>query len=361
MTTILGKGAGRPAAAARTAKHAQRDVQTGPRPAVAVAQAINDAAQSAPDSEAAMAAALDGTAYGRMSVDELKARAKALLIKPLPRTKGALLTAILGAERVAQPEPQNRETHLVLATDEDTEHLDTWTGDDEEPAEVAATEPAGNLDPKGAAKASKLTAAIVGHGWTSDSPHGDGDKVTFVARRGGETLTVAWLGGVYQYDESAHLVHDRTTRLRNVSAAIKLAGRSAAEVEAEYGKVISNRRFRPAQTKAAEGHLQGVPADKRLFPAPSGVTQDELWAALAGYRVVWVNRVSNMTESATVSQNARFFNVRHNPKGELMVEFCTVGMGFRACRVADIISTSRKAGKARRTKTLSGGEEVRAA
>ncbi len=382
MTNVASKGGLRAAHAARTAKHAQRNVQTGPRPAVAVAAAINAAAQSAPDSEAAMAAALAGTAYGRMTVVELRARAKALGLKSASRlNKGDILIAILAHER-GQAEAAERAPAQAAATGIPTDpaeraayyedlnaEQDLIPQDEDSPGGVytpEAEEYVTAVNPKGAAKARKLADAIFGHGWVTEVS-GDSAKATAVARRGGETLTVVWLGGVYQYDESAHLVHDRTTRLRNVSAAIKLAARSQAAVEAEYGRVISNKRFRPAHTKAAEGHVEGesegyaVPADKRLFPDAHAATYDELWAALAGYRVVWVNRVSNMTESATVSQNARFFNVRNNPAGEPMVEFCTVGTGFRACRVADIVSTSRKAGKARRTKTLPGGEEVRAA
>lgn len=351
MTNVASKGGLRAAHAAKTAKHAQRNVQTGPRPAVAVAAAINAAANSAPDSDAAMAAALDGVAYGRMTVAELRALAKTLGLKSASRlNKGDILTAILAHER-GKAEAEQRAADIAAAKAEQGPEPGT-----EGEAEAYVTA----VNPKGAAKAAKLAEAIAPHGWATEVV-GDSAKATAVARRGGETLTVVWLDGVYQYEESAHVVHDRTTRLRNVSAGIKLAARPKEAVEAEYGKVISNRRFRPVQPKETEGHLQGVPVDRRLFPEPQKATYDELWAALAGYRVVWVNRVSNMTESATVSQNARFFNLRTNPDGEPFVEFCTVGTGFRACRVADIISTSRKAGKARRTKTLSGGEEVRAA
>jgi hypothetical protein len=335
MTTTVKRGAGRPAAAAKTAKHAQRNPQTGPRPAVAVAQAIADEDR-----------AKAHLPYGQMSLQGLRKAASGLGVKGASRlNKGDLLNAVLDAERAANAEQD------LLPQDEDS------------PGGAYVPEPAAPAEAKGAAKAAKLAAALEPHGWdvlVAGDPQAT-DACTAVARRGGETLTVTWHAGVYSYEQSTHLVHDRTTRLRNVSAAIKLASRPREAVEAEYGKVISNRRFRPAATKAPEGHLQGVPVDRRLFDNPNEVSRDELWAALAGYRVVWVNRVSNMTESATVSQNAKFFQVRDNPAGERMVEFCTVGMGFRACRVSDIISTSRKPGKARRTKTLPGGEEVRAA
>lgn len=363
MTTIVGKGAGRPAAAARTAKHAQRN----PQPRSHTTEIINDHVQSAPDSDSAMAAALDGTAYGRMSVDELKGRAKALLVKPLPRSKGALLNAILEAER-ADNQPvkaagQDIDTVGAMTlpesdTNDGQGEISNADEEHNEPATMAAT--VTELDSKGVVKAGKLQAALAPYGWGEAVLDGEGNRVTAVLGRGDELLTVAWHGGVYSYEESSHLMADRTTRLRNVSAAVKLGARSAEAAQAEYNKVVSNRRFRPVQAKEAK--LKGAPkaATARLFPAPGEVTEDELFAALAGYRVIWVNRITNITESATVSQNATFFRLKTNPAGEPFVTFCS-DQGFRACRVGDIISTSRRSGRARRTKTLPGGEEVRAA
>lgn len=308
-------------------------------------------------------------AYGKMSVTELRALVKGMKGAPAVSRmkKGDLLNFLLGAERAQQAAPETVQgsemTHTNYGFDDaalppsgtNDGQGEISNADEGAPEPTVAATPTG-LDSKGVAKAGKLQAALEPYGWSHAVLDGEDGRVTAVLRRGGETLTVVWHAGVYNYDESAHLVHDRTTRLRNVSAAIKLGSRPQEAVEAEYGKVIANRRFRPASTKTADGHLQdgkgqAIPLSRRLFPAPGEVTQDELFAALAGYRVVWVNRVSNTTESGTVSKYDKFFKLDTNPAGEPVVQFCTE-FGFRACRVADIVSTSRKAGKARRTKTM---------
>lgn len=333
MTNTVKRGAGRPAAAARTTKHAQRNPQTGPRPAVAVAQQIADEAKAEPAA----------TPYGKMTVPELKARLAELSGGKLPRgtsgmPKGDLMNLILQRER-AQAAGTYDSGKRILRVE-----------DDVQPATVAANETA--PESKGAAKAAKLAVALEPYGWAQEAVFGDAeatDRCTVVLTRGNETITVVWYAGVYSYEQSVHMVADRTTRLRNVSAAVKLGSRPAEAVAAEYAKVISNKRFRPREPKPSDGATEGAVLG-RLFPDPSAITQDDLFAALAGYRVVWINRITNVTDSAHVSQNFKFFKLGANPAGEPTVQFCT-DQGFRACRVADIVGTSRRAGKARRNRS----------
>lgn len=298
------------------------------------------------------------TTYGQMKVTELRALVKGMKGAPAVSRmpKGDLLNWLLDMER-AQGQSE-AVTEPASPTNDGQGEISNSDEGATEPAEVAPT--AMDLELKGATKAVKLLSALLPYGWRSEGSDGDGDRVTAVLRRGDELMTVTWHRGVYSYEESTHLVADRTTRLRNVSAAIKLGSRPAEAVAAEYAKVTSNRRFRPAEPKAAKAKDAPKAATARLFPNPQEPTEDELFAALAGYRVIWINRITNITESAHVSQNATFFRLKTNPAGEPFVTFCS-DQGFRACRVADILSTSRRSGRARRTKTLAGGEEVRAA
>lgn len=338
MTTTVKRGAGRPAAAARTRKHAQHD----PQPRNHTTEIIADEAAR---NMAGVVAHIMGTTnenlYGRMTVPELKARLTSLGGKPTSRaTKGQLMNAILEAER-ATKESAREAVHGPADAEVDNA-----------PAVVAATEPAQQTagvgqgtDPKGRAKASKLQDALYPHKWNFDSLTGEGNRVQLVMTRGSEVLTVVWDAGVFNYDETGHLVGDRHTKVRNVSAAIKLGSRPAEEAEAELGRVVSNKRFKPAVPR-------GVPAKRRAVLAHLDLktaTQEDLAASLAGMTIEWVNRVSHQTEVATVSKDPKFFRLDEREDGRV-IQFSTVGEGFRAARLDQIV---RVGGSSRRRTQVS--------
>ena len=336
MTTTVTRGAGRPAAAARKAKHDQRNVKTGPNPTTAVIESIVDASRASRAAEAERAEAVQTVkqdAYGRMSVDELKARAKMLQIKPLPRTKGALLTAILGAERDLAAGEERAAEYAQANAEQDLipQDADSPGGEyvPDPPAGSNAPETEG-LDPKGAAKAGRIGNELEPHGWAMQV-NGHGPRVTAILTRGQEAITVTWDAGVFNYDETAHAIGDRVTKVRNVSAAIKLGARSSTEAEKDLERVVRNRTFN--KSKVAEA---GEPRRARLPFDPETVTEAELSALLSGKTVEWTNRITRGTETAKVNdRSAKFFKIADGPAGRTL--HFTSPEGFRACRLADIL------------------------
>lgn len=323
MTTTVKRGAGRPAASARSAKHAQRNVQTGPNPTVGVIAAVagEEAGQERADS------------YGRMTVPELRARYAELTGKPAPtrKTKGELMNAILGAER-----KQDRAAEYAAANAEQDllpQDADSPGGEyipDPQPATSNAPET--EAEPKGSAKALKLHTALAQHGWIYDRLVGGPDgRVTAILTRRQETLTVTWDSGVFNYEETSHAVGDRVTKVRNVSAAIAMGSRPAEAAEKDLERVVRNRTFNKAKVAA-----EGAPARRKLPFDPETVTEAELAALLAGKTLEWTNRITRGTETARVTdRSSKFFKLTDGPAGRTL-QF-TSAEGFRACRLADII------------------------
>jgi len=330
MTTTVKRGAGRPAAAARTSKHAQRNVQTGPNPTVAV---IAKVAEQSRQADAERAESVENV-YGRMTLPELKVRAQALLIKPLPRTKGDLMNAILGAERDLAERERRAEYYAEAQAEQDQ-----ISQDDDSPGGVYAPDPPSSntpeteADPKGSAKALKVHSALVEHGWVYASlTAGEAGRITATFTRGQEALTVTWDAGVFNYDETAHAIGDRVTKVRNVSAAIKLGSRPAAEAEKDLERVVRNRTFNKA--KVAEA---GTPRRAKLPFDPEVATEAELAALLAGKTIEWMNRITRGTETATITdRSSKYFRLVDAPSGRTL-QFVSKEEGFRACRLADIV------------------------
>lgn len=321
MTTTVRRGAGRPAAAARTNKHAQRNVQTGPNPTVAVIAAVagEEAGQERADS------------YGRMTVPELKARLAELTGKPAPsrHTKGQLMNVILEAERKAGRAAEYAEAQAEQ--DQIPQDADS-PGGAYVPDAPSSNAPETEVEPKGSAKALKLHTALVGYGWIYDRlVGGENGRVTAILTRGQETLTVTWDSGVFNYEETSHAVGDRVTKVRNVSAAIAMGSRPAEAAEKDLERVVRNRTFNKSKVAAA-----GTPARRKLPFDPETVTEGELAALLAGKTLEWTNRITRGTETARVTdRSSKFFKLTDGPAGKTL-QFAS-SEGFRACRLADII------------------------
>lgn len=333
MQTVK-RGAGRPAAAARKAKHAQHD----PLPRSHTTAVIGEV----------VAGMLDTTTedvYGRMTVPELRARLEALGGKATSKaTKGQLMNLILEAERSAKIKAD----HVQEYQDAVSANPNPFAEENSAPAVVAATETPDGGDPKGRAKADKLQNELYPHGWAFSARNCDGNRVEAVLVRGSEVLTVVWDGGVFNYEETGHLVADRHTKVRNVSAAIRLGQRPAEAAESDLGRVVANKRFKPAVPR-------GVSAGKRKALEGldlASATAEELLGRLAGMTVEWVNRVSNGTEVATISTDPKFFRVDEREDGRVLqfaageiVKGRFVGTGFRAARLDQIV---RVGGSSRR-------------
>lgn len=363
-TKIVTKGTNRPAAAARSAKHAQRT------PLPARPGQIEDAKDAI--AEAAAILAEQPKPYGTMTVAELKTVAKELLVSPLPRTKGELLNAILEAEqakaRAAAKAPARAEAaakiveqeHAVdaaldeafgeaspyvverssddfcshgLAKDRCDQHEDSSNG------EIPAT---GN---RSLAKALKFKAEVEKHGWTVEVTH-EGDDAEAIGRRSGELETIYqhWIGGVYQYPAGTYTYAARTIVPRNASAMRKRAAMTPEECKTELERVEGNRAFRrstPVETRKAR-----LPFD------PETARDEEIVAALLGKGVKWTNRISNRSESAVVGRDPRRVSVV--PFGdERIVKFCCPVGGFRAFRVSDLLVAGR--GHVRKTTPAEAG------
>lgn len=333
MTTTVKRGAGRPAAAARTAKHAQRNIQTGPNPTVAVVQEVASElprrARQRENFEAAIAVEKGG--YGRMTVVELRARLEALTGQKAPArlNKGQLMADILNAERRAE-----RAEHYAEAQAEQDlleQDADSPGGAYVPPASSNGTAP--EAEAKGSAKALRIQTALQPHGWIYASlTGGEAGRVTATFTRGIETLTVAWDSGVFNYDETAHAIGDRVVKVRNVSAAIKLGSRPEAEAEKDLERVARNRTFNKAKVREA-----GDPVRRKLPFDPAEVTEVELSALLAGKTIEWTNRITRGTETATVTdRSAKYFRVVDAPSGRTL-QFVSKEEGFKACRLEDIV------------------------
>ena len=320
MTTTVKRGAGRPAAAARTNKHAQKNVQTGPNPTVAVIAAVagEEAGQERAES------------YGRMTVPELRARLTELHGGKTPKGisrmgKADLLNGILLMERQAS----RAEYYAEAQAEQDQIPQDA----DSPGGEYVPDAPETEAEPKGSAKALKLHAALSGYGW---DPHyiltaGPSGRVTAVLTRRQETLTVTWDSGVFNYEETSHAVGDRVTKVRNVSAAIAMGSRPAEAAEKDLERVVRNRTFNKAKVAAA-----GTPSRRKLPFDPETVTETELASLLAGKTIEWTNRITRGTETARVTdRSSKFFKLTEGPAGRTL-QF-TSSEGFRACRLADIL------------------------
>jgi hypothetical protein len=263
-----------------------------------------------------------------MTVPELRARLDALTGGKAAKrlTKGQLLNYILEAERKAS----NADDIAAAQAEQDQIAQDDNTAPPAQeeasaPAVVAATE--SNGEPKGSAKADKLQNALYQHGWAFQARNNDGDRVEAVLVRGSEVMTVVWHGGVFSYEETGHLVGDRHTKVRNVSAAIKLGSRPKEEAEADLARVVANTRFKPSAPR-------GVSRSRLPFD-PATVSDDLLWHAVMGKTIEWVNRVSNATETAVVSKSPKFWRVL-GEGAERTLQF-TSETGFRACLLSQIV------------------------
>lgn len=349
MQTVK-RGAGRPAAAARTAKHAQRNPQPSSHTTDLLKVEAAKAAQMVSDQK-------DANPYGRMTVPELRARLQTMngthhKLGLSRLNKGQLMSAILEAERVAARAAEYEAANAEQDQIAQSEDAPSGAYVPSAPAVVAATEPASATpdggDPKGRAKADRLQNELYPHGWAFSARNYDGDRVEAVLVRGSEVLTVVWNGGVFNYEETGHLVADRHTKVRNVSAAVRLGQRPAAAAESDLGRVVANKRFKPAVPR-------GVPANRRK--ALEGLdlataTTEELLGRLAGMTVEWINRVSHSTEVATISTDPKFFRVDDREDGRVLqfaageiVKGRFVGTGFRAARLDQIV---RVGGSSRR-------------
>lgn len=206
----------------------------------------------------------------------------------------------------------------------------------EDVAERAARADSSKSIPKAKAFCERVEAA----GWSADRSWGEGgeDHIVVTARRDAEVIFIEWIAGVFQ-PTATYSQGDRNVRVRNASAGLQYAGRTAEQAAEETKKVSANRFFqkREAPREQVEAQRQPLPFD------PALALEDEILAALAGRRVTWFNRIAQTPDSAVfpVEYHKQFTHITEF-EGERIVNFVDHGgTGFRSFRLSGLLSISR--------------------
>lgn len=186
MTQTVKKGTGRPAAATRTAKAAQRSALPG------------DKAQI----ETLAKEKIEG-----MTVAQLRALARQVGPSTVTKlTKRAELIAALS--KLAE----NAAAGAAPSTPAKTPAPDGKT----------ATRPERRAS-SGTGKLARLTAALKPAGWDIKSKT-VGDRIEATAKRDAETLVMVWVDGAYDYGASQYTNGSSNRKVRNLSEAVRLLG-----------------------------------------------------------------------------------------------------------------------------------------
>lgn len=184
--------------------------------------------------------------------------------------------------------------------------------------------------PAGDTKAHKAAGLPEFAGWTAEVQV-DGDYAELVARRGTEVIHLTWIKGVYQAG-ATYTIGDRTVQIRNLAEARRWALRSAEEAEQVFSKVVSNRAFRRREVPEEEQGRTKLPF---TLDAPEKTVLD----ALAGRKVRWHNRYSSQPEVAVLDTDPRRLRMQEMGDGERVVLFCSPGHGgFRAFRLSALLA-----------------------
>jgi hypothetical protein len=335
MTEIVKKGAGRPAATARSNKHAQR-TPLPPKPGSIAEQAV-EFGRSVPPHKRNGMVEIEPKGYGQMTVAELRAEAKRLGvgIPGLSRmAKGALLTAILEWERagvavadrpVSFPEP----APIDVALDESFPIKEQA----EEPSPAEGTlETLSEDGKKSLSKAANFLEESVRLGWSADK-QGTQDPAHYgvTVARGAERIEIEWVGGVFQGDTCYYSHPARTPiKLRNASHAKKVMAIPAEKADEEARKVSAHKVTRPARKSQAET----ISAGRKALPFDvDTATDEEVISAVANRNVAWTNEISGAIEDAYVSSSP---TIQQGTSGRSL-SFVSV-TGFRSVRVSSIVA-----------------------
>jgi len=316
-TTVVRKGAGRPAAAKRTAKAAQR-TPFPPKPAVTIpVTCVNDER---------------GTIHvHRTGCADLK-RGRIKTCKA--RWELAPICQRDVVEDVYGPQAGDFEGWSLDAWRDFAGDLEFYPCVDdlpEEPARAAAKPiKVAKGKPAKLNKAEKDRAHFESNGWTVEvTVDGNGKRVEMTAARGQETIHQVWDGLNYVYDDTVptYSLGDQTVKPRNAAAARWYAARTEAEAATRFRKVATNRMFRPAIVALAPA--AGLPFE---LDAPDAT----IIHALLGRQVAWHNRYRQVEEVAIFGSDPRKVEIKMSPTDERIVQFCCPETGFRAFRLADL-------------------------
>lgn len=324
MTTTANKRGLRAAAAERTAKHAQKTILP---------------ARSGVVEEARKVHAEEPVRYGEMTVEQLRAVARKLLVVGArSMRKGQLLDAIWRAEQAAaKAQTPERVKRAAAKVDAALKPTKTEAAIDcafqTEPATVVAINKA--LDAKSGAKAEAFVGEALRLGWTATAmfPGNRIDTVTVHAKRGEESIDIEWIGGVFQDNCTYHHAGRTAIKLRNASAAKQRMAIEPAKANEEAQKVTAHKSVRPRAEKTT--------SVARSLPFTEASLDQEVLDAVYGKRITWTNGTSGAQEEDHVpapAQSRKPKNVTRmseGPRGRTL-EFIGV-TGFRSVLVSAIV------------------------
>jgi hypothetical protein len=329
MTTNVPKGAGRPAAQQRAAKHAQR-TPLPPRKGSPGAEAI--AARKCEGGEDAHYAHMEAngecpwnhgngeghpapapepeTPMAERTVAELRKTAQALGVpgyKMLRR--GDLLNAILEAEK-AKAKTEERLSGRDLAAEVFATVEKSKPATPAKAPKAKAAEPkAEGIDPgkaKSLTKAQAFLKAAEELGWERVSEEAEAtvyaeleDVYGVSVARGDERISIEWRAGVFVGETCYHSHPLRTPRkVINASAAKKIMAIPAAQADEEARKVSAHKSARPRRDRAGEATTT---ARKALPFDVETASDEEILKAVAGREITCTNSISGAEQSARVT------------------------------------------------------------
>lgn len=330
MTTNVAKGAGRPAAAARSAKHAQR-TPLPPRAGSPGAEAI-----------AERKAEIDGSKpMADHTVAELRKIATDLLVSGArSMKKGDLLNAILKAQQAAGRVRAEKSVEAAAAqifevaekSDRIVEILENYfeTADPAKDYAEPSTPP--DAQTKSHEKAFAFLEAAAKLGWAECAQSApEAEEFGVVVGRGDERITISWRNGVFVGEACYHSHPARAPRkVINASAAKKIMAVPAAQADEEARKVTAHKLTRPSRKSQAETTTErraALPFD------PETATDEEVLVAVANKRLSWANEISGAVHDAYVIGAP---SIQPGRSGR-SVRF-TSATGFNSVRVSSIIS-----------------------
>ena len=343
MNTVP-KGTNRPAAAARTRKHAQR-TPLPPRPGQV---------------EAAKATTVSED-LARMTVPQLRqlARDRGLsTINKLTR-KPELLAALtkaltMKAEQVAQRTARTLAGEMpapgsVAETAKEFGRPARQRGAKPQTPVVGPRTQRENFDaaiklskelpnPNGNRSQAKAKAFIEdAHklGWIGQA-FVEGEHVRVTVKRGNETIDIEWVSGVFQ-GTCVYSFDGRSVKLNNASAAKKRMARSAEEATEEVARASANRIVRKSAPE---------PKTRAALPFTEASLDQEVIDAVEGRKITWVNSISGEEEHDYVpaprqGKGARPTNTKIT-EGKRGRTLTFVGMGgFHDVLVSSIVAVTR--------------------
>jgi hypothetical protein len=318
MTNVVRKGAGRPAAAARTKKAAQRTPlprKAGEAGKGTTAKVIKDEVEKQATKKAA--AKRTTRAMARDELVQSRKRGDNLRRKPTDPKPVAQALARSG-RRAAKQASTSAPKRPVSAT----------TGQPRKAKRAASAElPA---DFPGRSKIVAWRDYAEAQGWAMTITASNDTDCIIVAELDNAQLVVKFFNGRQNYADGnlPYLtVNGHTTVFKNVAAArAHVDGSKPASTEP---KVRGGRR------KATE---ESVARGSRKLPKWLEMSDDEILAALVGHEITWRNHLSDSLHSATVV-SSKHVKLEPHDRDTLILRF-TDDFGFHAVALDRIVKVS---------------------